>query len=118
MPLASSLQKTAKKLIRKFGGDVTFRVITVGAYNPATGEAGETASDVAIKGVLEEVNEREVGDLIQSGDKRLLVAALDLTNPPTVADRVVISSVSYQVIFVNTVEQDNQAITHELILRG
>lgn len=102
----------------KFGGDVTVRRVTSGTYNTATGIAAEVISDVAIKGVLEDVRLREVNDLIQAGDKRLLVAALDLNGTaPDTSDRVVIGGIAHQVIAINTIEQDNEAITYELILR-
>jgi hypothetical protein len=118
MALAGSLQKTASKLMSKFGGDVTIRVITVGAYNPTTGTASESTADTTVKGVLEDVNAREVNDLVQAGDRRLTIAAADVSTAPTTADKVVISSVVHQVIRVTTIEQDNQPITYELILRS
>jgi len=118
MALAGSLRKTASKLMSKFGGDVTIRVITVGAYNPTTGTASESTADTTVKGVLEDVNAREVNDLVQAGDRRLTIAAADVSAAPTTADKVVISSVVHQVIRVTTIEQDNQPITHELILRS
>jgi hypothetical protein len=37
---------------------------------------------------------------------------------PSTADRVIISTVSHQIITVQTIEQDNQAITYELVLRA
>jgi hypothetical protein len=106
------------KLMAKFGGTATIRRITIGAYNPTTGTAAETTSDTVLRGVLEDVNVREVNDLIQSGDKRLTVAAADVAAVPSTADRVLISGVTHQVIRVTTIEQDNTAITHELILRA
>jgi hypothetical protein len=118
MTLATPLRKVATKLMSKFGGDVTLRTVTLGVYNPTTGTASEATSDVTIKGVLEDVNAREVGDLIQAGDRRLTIAAADVSAVPTTADRVVISGVTYQVIRITTIEQDNQPITHELILRA
>jgi len=118
MTLATPLRKVATKLMSKFGGDVTLRTVTSGVYNPTTGTASEATSDVTIKGVLEDVNAREVGDLIQAGDRRLTIAAADVSAVPTTADRVVISSVTYQVIRITTIEQDNQPITYELILRA
>jgi len=118
MTLATPLRKVATKLMSKFGGDVTLRTVTPGVYNPTTGTASEVTSDVIIKGVLEDVNAREVNDLIQAGDRRLTIAAADVSAAPTTADRVVISSVVHQVIRVTTIEQDNQPITYELILRS
>mgnify|MGYP003650035159 CR=1 FL=1 len=118
MALVTPLRKVASKLMAKFGGEVTIRVVTPGAYNTTTGAIAETTADTAVRGVLEDVNAREVNELIQASDKKLTVAAADLAAAPSTADRVVISSVSHQIIRVTTIEQDNTAITHELILRA
>ena len=118
MALSGPLRKVASKVITKFGGEVTIRRITVGAYNTSTGTAAETTSDTVLRGVVEDVNVREVNDLIQSGDKRLTVAAADVAAVPSTADRVLIGGVTHQIIRVTTIEQDNTAITHELILRA
>jgi hypothetical protein len=117
MTLANPLRKVASKLMAKFGGVATLRRVTLGVYNPTTGTVSEAISDTAVRGVLEDVNLREVNDLVQAGDKRLLIAAADTAAPPTTADRVIIAGRSLQVIEVRTIEQDNTAITYELILR-
>jgi hypothetical protein len=117
MVLATPLRKVASKLMAKFGGEATIRRVTVGAYNTTTGTAAETTSDTALRGVLEDVALREVNDLIQAGDKRLIIAAADTAAVPTTADRVIISNRTLQVIEVRTIEQDNEPITYELILR-
>ena len=118
MTLAKSLERVASKVIGKFGGNVTIRFITAGSYNTTTGGITETASDINIKGILEDVNLREANELIQAGDKRLTVAANDLATAPETKDRVVISSVVHQIVRIETTEQDNTAITYELILRA
>jgi hypothetical protein len=118
MVLATPLRKVASKLMVKFGGEATIRRITVGTYNTSTGTAAETTSDTVLRGVVEDVNVREVNDLIQSGDKRLTVAAADVAAVPSTADRVLIGGITHQIIRVTTVEQDNEPITHELILRA
>ena len=115
---AKSLERVASKVIAKFGGDVTIRYVTAGSYNTSTGAIAETVSDMNIKGVLEDVNLREVNELVQASDKRLTVAANDLATPPETKDRVVISSVIHQIVSVETTEQDNTAIVYELILRA
>jgi hypothetical protein len=118
MALASSLQKTASKLMAKFGGAATLRTVTPGVYNPTTGTISEATSDTALRGVLEAVSKREVNELIQAGDKRLTIAAADVAAAPSTADRVIIGGITHQVIAVATIEQDNQPITYELILRA
>lgn len=118
MALADSLARVASNVLKQFGGDVTVRFVTAGTYNTTTGASTETTSDTAIKGILEGVSKAEVNDLIEAEDKRLTVAADDLATAPGTKDRVVISSVVYQIIAVNTNEHDNTAITYELILRS
>jgi hypothetical protein len=117
MALAGPLRKVASKLMAKFGGTATIRRVVPGVYNPTTGTVSETTTDTAVRGVLEDVNLREVNDLIQAGDKRLMIAAADVASAPTTADRVIIAGRTLQVIEVRTIEQDNQPITYELILR-
>ena len=96
MSLANALKKAASKTLSKLGGDVTIRQVTAGSYN---------------------VNRSEVNDLIESQDKRLTISAGDLTFVPTTKDRVVISSVEFKIIQVVTNEQNNTAISFDLILR-
>jgi hypothetical protein len=118
MALATSLRSVASKLMAKFGGEVTYRSVTAGAYNTTTGASAETTADTTVRGVLEDVRRSEVNDLVQQGDKRLIIAALDLNGTtPTTADRIIIGNLSLQIIEVRTIEQDNTAITYELILR-
>jgi hypothetical protein len=117
MTLSTPLRKVASKLMAQFGGEVTIRTVTAGAYNTTTGAAAEATSDNTIRGVLEDVNRREVNDLVQAGDKRLTVAAADTAAVPTTADKVIISARVHQIIRVVTIEQDNEPITYELILR-
>ena len=117
MALAGSLRKTASKLMAKFGGTATIRRVVPGVYNPTTGTVSETTTDTVVRGVLQNINLREVNDLIQASDKRLLIAAADLSVVPTTQDRVIINGIIHQIIRVDTIEQDNTAITYELILR-
>jgi hypothetical protein len=118
MALSSSLRKVASKVVSKFGGDVTVRIVTGGSYNTTTGSITESESDSTVKGVLSDVSLREVNELIQAGDKRLLIAAAAVNTAPKTKDRVVISSVVHQIIQVNITEQANTAIVYELILRA
>jgi hypothetical protein len=97
---------------------LTYRRVSGGAYNASTGAITETTTDYNLRGVLQDVKAREVNELIQAGDKRLFIAATDLAVTPSTADRVIIAAVSHQIINVQTIEQDNQPITYELVLRA
>jgi hypothetical protein len=120
MSLAKSLENAASKVIAKFGGDVTIRYVTAGDYDTTSGTIPDFAIAIEsyeVKGVLEDVNTREVNELIQAGDKRLIVAAKDLPSTPETKDRVTIAGIEHQVVRVLTSEQDNTPLVHELILR-
>tara|TARA_R100001510_G_C7536464_1_gene125783 strand:+ start:52 stop:408 length:357 start_codon:yes stop_codon:yes gene_type:complete len=118
MALADALGKAAANAVKSLGADVTIRYVSAGTYNTTTGLSAETTADTSVKGVVEAITRSEVNDLVQATDKRLIVAASDLDTAPGTKDRVVIESVVYQIIQVLTNEQDNTAITHEMVLRG
>ena len=117
MALAGSLRKVASKLVSKFGGEVTFRRITSGIYNPTTGTAASTVSTTTVRGVLEDVNEREVNDLVKGTDKKLTVVAADLSYEPSVSDQVTVANRAMQIVQVTKIEQGNTAIVFEIFLR-
>jgi hypothetical protein len=118
MTLAPSLRKVASRLVKKFGGTVTYRQVSGGTYNATTGSINETETDTAIKGVVDAVQKQELNELIHESDKKLTIAAADLTITPNLSDRVVISSVVHQIVKINVIEQDNTAIAVELFLRA
>ncbi len=117
MSLAKALKKAASASLKKLGGDVTIRQVTLGSYNTTTGAITESTSDTTIKGVLSNVTRNQVNDLIESQDKQLTISAGDITFVPTTKDRVVISSVEFKIIQVLTNEQNNTAVSFDLILR-
>ena len=117
MSIASALKKAASKTLKKLGGNVTIRQVTAGAYNTTTGAITESTSDTTIKGVLSNVNRSEVNNLIESQDKRLTIAAKDLTYIPTTKDRVLISNIEFKIVQVIQNEQNNTAVSFDLILR-
>ena len=118
MALASALRKAANKVLKTVGADVTIRRVTTGTYNAATGKAAESVTDTTIKGFVEAINKREVSQLIQADDRLLTIAAASITYVPATSDKVIISGSTYQIIRVKIVEQDNTAISYELVLRG
>ena len=118
MGLTSGLRRVTSRVVNKLTGDVTIRQITNGAYDTSTGTVSESNTDVTIKGLVQNVNNNEVNDLIQAEDKKVTVAAKDLTFTPTPKDKVVISSVVYQIVRVVTEEQENTAVYFDLFLRS
>ena len=117
MSIANALKKAASKTIKVLGGDITYRRVTTGIYNPTSGSMSEVKTDVNIKGVVSNVTRSEVCDLVSSQDKRLTISAGDITFTPTTFDRVLISGTQYKVVQINTNEQNNTAISFDIFLR-
>ena len=117
MSIANALKKAASKSIKALGGDITYRRVTTGIYNPTSGSMSEVKTDVSIKGVVSNVQKSEVTDLVSSQDKRLTISAGDITFTPTTFDRVVISGTEYRIVQINTNEQNNTAISFDIFLR-
>ena len=60
----------------------------------------------------------EIFGLVQRGDRKLIVAASDLTTAPTAKARVVISSVVYEIISVQSLWSGDQAAAYVIQIRG
>lgn len=126
MSLKSALRKVADTAIKKVGGDVTVNFVTRGAYNTTTGEVSESITSETVKGVLDDVKKSELNDLAYGAnkvghlqiDKRLTVSALSLGSEPLPDDKVTIQSKVYQIVTVETIEQDNEAIVYDIYLRA
>lgn len=116
--LSKGLRKISSTVVGKFGGNVTVQKITNGAYSTTDGTVSESISSETIKGTLQNVNLREVNDLIKETDKICTIAASDLTFIPTTTDRITIVSINYQIIRINTTENDNSEIKYKLYLRA
>ena len=117
MSIANALKNAASKTIKVLGGDITYRRVTTGIYNPTTGSMSEVKTDVSIKGVVSNVARSEVTALVSSQDTRLTISAGDITFTPTTFDRVVIGGTEYKVVQINTNEQGNTAISFDIFLR-
>ncbi|BAQ93537.1 putative tail protein [uncultured Mediterranean phage uvMED] len=118
--VAAALQKAALKGLNRIGGDVTISYVSAGDYDVTTGTVPDFSTTVEtheVKGVLQDVNAREVNELIQAGDKRLEVPAVELPTAPQTKDRVTVVGVEHQVVRVKTIEQANTPITYVLYLR-
>ena len=118
MSLATALKNVAKKAIAKFGDEITYRAISTGAYNTTTGAVSESNSDTTISALIEEVNAREVNELVQADDRKATIPAASLSSVPSTSDRVLIGGVNHQIITIETItDGGTTAVTYELFLR-
>jgi hypothetical protein len=91
----------ALELITEFGQTVALQRTEPGEYDPETGTIGDgVAQEQPAQGILLEYTgqEFEASSLIQTGDKKLKIAAKDLEWPPQLANKAVVQGRTYSVI--------------------
>tara|TARA_R100000329_G_C7448770_1_gene157894 strand:- start:22 stop:372 length:351 start_codon:yes stop_codon:yes gene_type:complete len=115
MGLSSALKKVLTN--KKLAADITFRSVSAGSYNTTTGVITETNTDTTIKGVLEDINLREVNELIEATDKKIQIAAASLSSTPTTKDKIIVGSVTYSIIRIETNQFANEKLSFVCYLR-
>ena len=115
MGISSALKKVLTN--KKLSADITFRSVSAGSYNTTTGVITETNTDTSIKGVLEDINLREINELIEATDKKIQIAAASLSSTPTTKDKVIVGSVTYSIIRIETNQFANEKLTFVCYLR-
>ena len=115
MGISSALKKVLTN--KKLSADITFRSVSAGSYNTTTGVISETNTDTTIRGVLENINLREVNELIEATDKKIQIAAASLSSTPTTKDKVIVGSVTYSIIRIETNQLANEKLTFVCYLR-
>ena len=117
MGIASSLKKVANKTIMRFGGDIIIRRTTETSYNITDGAIIKDTSDTTVKGLLEKISKTEVNDLISQNDKKVIASGKDLTFTPTTKDKILISSIEYKIIQIDTDTAQNTDVVYIFYLR-
>ena len=115
MSIANALKKVLSN--KKISADITFRSVSAGSYDTTTGVITETNTDTSISGILEDINNREVNELIEATDKKINIAAASLSSTPTTKDKVIVGSVTYSIIRVETNQLANDKLTFVCYLR-
>jgi uncharacterized protein (DUF849 family) len=115
MGISSVIKKVLTN--KKLSADITFRSVSAGSYNTTTGVITETNTDTTIKGVLEDINLREVNELIEATDKKIQIAAASLSSTPTTKDKVIVGSVTYSIIRIETNQFANEKLSFVCYLR-
>lgn len=115
MGTLDALTKVALTLHNKFGTAATLKQTTTGAYNPATGAASVTVTDIEVFGVPSQYGTMELGDTIEEGDVRFTIAGDAAT--PTQDDTLVLGAETYRIISIKSQYATDDVAYYELQLR-
>lgn len=111
---------TALRLLRKFGQSVTIRRVTGGSVDPVTGTVvAGTTTDTTATAVLQDYSLQESGaanmqqTLIQSGDKKFIVAARGI-NPPALTDKILAAGKTWNIINIKEINPEGAPMVYEI----
>lgn len=116
--LDKALRKVAQTIIGGFGTSVTMRKTTASAYSTATHKVTSTPVDTTIKGRLSDYEAHEIVGRVQVGDRKLTIAAADLTYTPRTEDEAVIGNRIYSIEDVASPQATDEAALHIMQIRG
>ena len=120
MSFANALQRAVDKVtkVKGMGVDVVFRRLTPGTYNAATGVVKSSTNEETIKGIFQSISDREVNDLVQSGDRKCSISAASFSIVPTTKDQVLYGGIVYKIIRIETTSQAGIDLSYDLVLRA
>jgi hypothetical protein len=127
MDFYNRLLDTAYKLLSKRGRTVVLRIVTVGAYNPATGKSTESGSvDSNRKGLIVDAPANRVGvqygeniqpgTTVKTNTKWVYLDAKGTA--PTMQDRIVIDNIEFSIIDVQTYKPATVALMYLVVLKA
>lgn len=117
MSLYGGLAKTTAGLVAKFGGPAVLRRLAVGAYDTNSGVAAAPPTDVPVTAAVLDFSAGQTyqrGNLIQGGDKRVL---LDSSEVPNLHDRFVANGVEYTIVSIGEVNPAGTSVLFDLHIR-
>jgi len=110
---------TAKRLLTRYGQALTItHYDTSDTYDSATGVAESIPSTQSGYGAIFDYKNSEMdGTLIEKGDKKLLLSAVDIT-APQLTDIVTIAGIDYTIVSINTLSPGGVVVMYTCQLRG
>lgn len=86
-----SLIDMVSPMVDRYGQSVVLRHFTANTFDAVTGENTQTSTDYNLKAAVREYAPRELGGLVQQGDRKVIIAADDCDFVPAKQDQIQIS---------------------------
>jgi hypothetical protein len=117
--LDEALGPAAARLIGRAGTALTLRRDNPPSYDPVTGVVTETSSEIAVTGVVEDVEVGHPDGLVRRGDRMIMLAADTLSGgaEPAPGDAIVLQGTSFRVVSVASTWAGDRAVLHRLHVR-
>ena len=86
-----SLIDMVSPMVERYGQSIVLRRFSGNTYNATSGENTQTSTDYNLKASVREYNPKELGGLVQQGDRKVIIAAEDCDVVPTKQDQIKIN---------------------------
>lgn len=117
--LAPALRRVATTVLDRFGADVTLRAKLTGTFDTAEDKPAVTDVAYPTRGVFVRMVRREgPTGVVRVGDRDLLVSAEGIDREPDVDWRVQVGGKSFDVVLVEPLETEGEAVGYILTVRG
>jgi len=114
-----SFADAVSRLVDLAGETITYRQVTSSAFAVVTGRNTPTFSDTVIKASVRKYMPEELtGGLVQQGDRKVHIAADDVTFTPQQQDQVVIGGDTFLVMAVEVLTAKDDEGLFVLQVRG
>lgn len=113
----TKITETAKRLLERFGQEVTLVMRSEGAYNTATGSSVITETSITANGVMLDYKDSEIdGTRVQQGDVRCFMESKADAIPKS-GDLVVIDSINWTLVEPKKLKPGPVLVLYDLQLR-
>jgi hypothetical protein len=107
-----------KRIIEQRGQPVTYKRLASVSKNDDTQIRANTYTDYTIKVNVRQYKAQELVGLIIEGDREVRIAAQSISFVPKPQDKVVIDSITFNVVSVNTRTDIGENAVHIIRVRG
>ena len=113
----AGMAATATRLLKNYGQPMAIRRTTGDTYSPITGvSTGGTTADTANVGVFATISNAFATDFdIVTGDR---IAVVDSTIAPLVSDKLVVATVVYSIINVQSISPAGVPVAYRIQVRA
>lgn len=112
------LRSVSSNLIRRFGTSIVLKQRAAGVVDTSTDSVAVASTDLPVRAVVSDYESNEFDDLVKSGDKKVLVAAADITGQPTTEWTARIASRWGKIVRVRPVYSGDLVAIYEIAVRG
>ena len=113
----NSIKGTARSLLAKFGQSMTLTKSVSGSYDATTGENTITTSTTTDIGVILPYGDAlssTANSLVKQNDQQIFI---QIATVPSVADKITVASVDYDIVSVKAIEPAGINVLYELQVR-